>query len=264
MKDVRHIFFDLDGTLIGSSGDVLPSVWEALDALPSSIGRSVCTGRPRAGVARDVARRLAPDGLHIFENGALVGPADGDPLVVEELPTDDLARLIEASRQIDATLEFYTEDGIFVSRLDDDCRTHAAAIGIDVVLRPLDEVVAERSVARAHWIFRSGSRTALEALELPGCEVGFASSPVLPEMYFASVTRRAVSKGSAARLVSEALGFALDCAIGVGDAPGDLPLLEVVGHPFVVANAAHELLGRFEVLDHVDDRGVVPLLEKLR
>lgn len=265
LNGVRHIFFDLDGTLIGSSGDVKEAVWQAIDALrDSGLGFSVCTGRPRAGVARRVARRLEPDGLHIFENGGMVAPADGEPANVSALSEDDLMRLIDAANRIDATVEFYTPQGIFVSRLDADCAEHADKIDIEVAQIDLTEIVGEIPVVRAHWIFREPARDDVLAVELYDSEMGVASSPVLPDLLFGSVTRKGTSKGSAAKFVAGQFGFDLADAIGIGDSPGDLALLENVGHAYVVENAPQALRERFPVLGAVDEDGVLALLRALR
>lgn len=260
---IDQIFFDLDGTLIGSAGDVKPGVWAAIDPLRGRIGMSVCTGRPRAGVAQRVAERLDPDGLHIFENGGMVAPAVGEPVHVSSLDPEDLTVIAAAARTIDATVEFYTATDIFVSRLDEDCCAHARAIEIDVRCMDLDWVIANYAVIRAHWIMREPAVSEVLALPLKNAEVGVASSPVLPGMIFASTTRRGTSKGSAALQLATHRGVSLaDCA-GIGDAMGDLPLLEVIGHPYVVANAPPELQARFNMLGDVDADGVEPFLRSL-
>lgn len=257
------VFLDLDGTLVGSSGDVLAAVWEAVEALSGRVGLSVCTGRPRAGVAQRIADRLDSEGLHIFENGGLVAPARGEPVRVSELPGVDLHEMILASTRIDAVLELYTPSGIFVSRLDEDCRAHARALDIEVEEADLAEVASRHRVVRAHWIMREPALNAVLDVPLRESAIAVASSPVMPGLIFGSVTRQDTSKGTAAALVARTVGFDLVDAVAVGDAVGDLPLLEAVGHPFVVANAAPELLERFAVLDDVDRDGVVSLLRRL-
>lgn len=260
---IQQIYFDLDGTLIGTSGDVKPSVWTLIDELRGRVGFAVCTGRTRAGVAQQIAQRLSPDGRHIFENGAMISRANGGEATAETLPVDDLRLLVGAAAKIDATVEFYTARGVFVSRLDDDCRAHADALRIAPVEADLAEVAHEGGVYRAHWIMRDHALPAVRALRFEAADIGFASSPVMPELTFASVTRAGVSKGSAARQHAAALGVDLADAAAIGDADSDVPLLEVVGHPFVTANAPAELRARFEVLGHVDDDGVEPLLQRL-
>ena len=260
---IEHIFFDLDGTLIGSSGDVKQSVWDAIEPLRGRIGMSVCTGRPRAGVAQRVAERLDPDGLHIFENGAMIAPANGSPAAVSSLDRDELLVIADAARHLDAVVEFYTADGVFVSDLSQDCLDHGVAIGIEPQPAELSTIVERLEVFRAHWIMREHVVDDVVSIPLRHSELGLASSPVMPGLVFGSVTKRGTSKGSAATEVARRVGSNLEWSAGLGDAIGDLPLLEVVGHPFVVANAEATLKQRFEVLGHVDEDGVESLLRRL-
>lgn len=259
----EHIFFDLDGTLIGSSGDVNTSVWDAIEPLRGRIGMSVCTGRPRAGIAQRVAERLDSAGLHIFENGGMIAAATGGPAHVSCLDEVDLNTIAAAAKWIDATVEFYTSAGVFVSRLDEDCREHSRAIELEVTEADLTEIIAEHDVIRAHWIMREHAVNNVLGVPLTNAEIGVASSPVLPGMIFGSVTKRGTSKGVAAGEVAHRVGTSLQDCVGIGDALGDIPLLDVVGHPYVVANAPPELLERFDVLGDVDEDGVEHLLHRI-
>ena len=48
--------------------------------------------------------------------------------------------------------------------------------------------------------------------------------------------------------------------MAVGDSAGDLPMLDLVGFPIVVANAESALLARFPSVGSVEDGGVVEAL----
>jgi len=64
------------------------------------------------------------------------------------------------------------------------------------------------------------------------------------------------------RHVAEVLRIRLEDAMAVGDSLGDVPMLEEVGHPVVMANSAPELLERFSnVAGDVESCGVVAALE---
>lgn len=255
------LFLDLDGTIIGSNG-VAESTFEAIDAARAQgLKMAVCTGRPGAGVALEIARRIS-DGPHIFESGAVVKSSAGEVFMSETLDTDSLMTLIAHSKTTPAVLEFYTPNGVFVSRNNADCRRHAEVLDIEFQEASLEEVARTGEVVRAHWIMRPENKEQTLSLELPTCEIGVASSPVLPENVFASITRRGVSKGVAAAFVADRYGVSLESCWGVGDSDGDLPLLEVVGRGWVMAEANAGLRGRFEVLPGVDEGGVALAIEQ--
>src|SRR5688572_25586756 len=73
MPPIRLVGIDVDGTLVGASGQVLPIVWEAAArAREKGIHLALCSGRPAFGLALDYARQLDASGWHVFQNGASV------------------------------------------------------------------------------------------------------------------------------------------------------------------------------------------------
>ncbi|MBA2660747.1 MAG: HAD-IIB family hydrolase [Bradymonadaceae bacterium] len=257
------VFLDLDGTIIGTDGGVSDAVWQAIEvAHAAGIILAACTGRACQGVAQQIAQRLAPHTAHVFHNGALVANADGHILQSHTLERAELARLVEHARTIGATIEFYTADAIYVEQLDWRCEHHAEVLQIELTRRDLDDVAQSEDVLRAHWIVAPEQLEAALALHLAGCQIGTASSPALPESVFASVTRAGVSKGSAARFVADALGVALEHTMAIGDSHGDLPVLEIVGHPRVMGDAPGELTRRFATLASISQDGVIEALRE--
>lgn len=250
------VFLDLDGTIIGEDGGVSARLWAALDeARARGLVLAACTGRACQGVAQRIARRLGPDTPHIFHNGALVARASGEVLQSHALEPEHLLRLVAHARKLEETIEFYTADAIYVERNSWPCRHHAEVLDIEVTERDLEDVARNERVLRAHWIVAPERLDAALALDLPGCQVGTASSPALPESLFASITRDGVTKGSAARFVADHLGISPGDAMAIGDSMGDLPVLEVVGHPRVMGDCDEALRARFETLPGIAGDG---------
>jgi HAD superfamily hydrolase (TIGR01484 family) len=65
------------------------------------------------------------------------------------------------------------------------------------------------------------------------------------ESYLWEVNGTATTKGSALRTLCDELGIPLSQAVAIGDNWNDLSMLEVVGRPFLMANAPKELRSRF-------------------
>lgn len=256
------VFLDLDGTVIGSNG-VSERTWSACEALRPTHHLVVCTGRTGSGVALEIAKRLAPEGVHIFENGGFICRATGDVLFESALDPQDIETMISHAEGVDATLEFYTAAGVFSNRQHPDCDEHARVLEIEVLAADLREVARNHRVIRAHWIMRPEGVDAALDFELQNSERGVASSPVLPLNVFASVTAKGVSKGSAAKWVAENLNVPLEKTWAVGDAESDRPVLEVVAHPRVMGDSPASLLRDFERLGMVDDNGLAAFLETL-
>jgi hypothetical protein len=267
---MRHpmIFLDLDGTLVGPSGDVAPEVWVGLEAARARGQRlSVCTGRPSGGVASRVARRLDPDAPHVFYGGALVARA-GAALHVDPVPEPDARALLAIAAALDparVALEVYTPDRVLLAADSAHSRRHARGIGVevDVLSAPdLDAVLSSTPIVKLQWVTPDGPLADDLATRAPQtCFSAAAGSPAFPDLHFVTVTARGVDKGSAVRRAAAALGFAPSECAAVGDSYNDLPMLEVVGHPFVMGNAEPELRARYPNLPPVTAHGVLSALD---
>ena len=257
------VLLDIDGTLIGSSGGVKDCVWEAAEkARAGGVKLAVCTGRPCAGVAQRVAQRLGPNTPHIFQSGALLAYGSGETLQAFALKEALTKGLIEHARSRSLVLELYTPSTLFVERKTPLSEAHAKMIGVTAIVHDLSDVAENEPVVRAQWVIRPDQLDAAEAFAPAGLQFSQATSPVMPDTLFVSITRKGVSKGAAARELAATLKVSLENVMGVGDSTGDLPMLELVGHPVVMGNAPEKMRSRFErVVGEVDDCGVVAALD---
>ena len=257
------VLLDIDGTLIGSSGGVKDCVWEAAEkARAGGVKLAVCTGRPCAGVAQRVAQRLGPNTPHIFQSGALLAYGSGETLQAFALKEALTKGLIEHARSRSLVLELYTPNALFVERKTPLSEAHAKMIGVTAIVHDLNDVAENEPVVRAQWVLRTNQLDAAESFAPAGLQFSQATSPMMPDTLFVSITRKGVSKGAATRELADTLKVSLEDVMGVGDSTGDLPMLELVGYPVVMGNAPEKMRSRFErVVGEVDDCGVVAALE---
>ncbi len=259
------VILDLDGTLIGSSGQVETCVWEAAErAQQAGVRLAVCTGRPGFGVAARVARRLDPDTPHIFQNGAQITYLDGDTLQMSALREQATLALVRRARELGAVLELYTPDSLYVERRTDISETHAKMIGVNAIVRDLADVAGSEPVVRAQWVVTPDRLDDVMAAAVDNVHANVATSPAMPGTYFVSLTRGGVDKGSAVRLLAERLELDPAQLMGIGDSPGDLSMLETVGHPRVMGDADPTMIARFPdgVLPAVDACGAADGLDQ--
>jgi Cof subfamily protein (haloacid dehalogenase superfamily) len=257
------VLLDLDGTVIGSSGQVLSCVWNAVDRVREAGMRlAVCTGRPRVGVAKRVAERLGPSTPHIFQSGAMTAYADGEVVQLHALKEASTRALVAHARAHNLALELYTSNALYVERRTPLSEAHAAMIGATAIVRNLEDVAENEPVVRAQWVVPTEHEQQATDLELSGVQLSSAGSPALKGTLFISITAQGVSKGSAVRALVESQKLELKNVMAVGDSVGDLPMLEVVGHPVVTAEAPEVLRERFFSVGSADDCGVVEALER--
>lgn len=255
---------DLDGTLVGGDGRVAECVWKAAErAREAGVRLAVCTGRPGFGVATRVARRLDPDTPHIFQSGAHVTYLDGDTLQVNALKEGVIDALVRRARGLGVVLELYTPNALYVERRTDMSEAHAKMIGVTAIVRDLAEVAAAEPVVRAQWVVPPDRLDDVLAVDVEGIETSSATSPALPDAYFVSVTRTGVDKGSAARLLCQRLEVDPAHVMAIGDSPGDLAMLELVGHPRVMGSGDPEVVARFgDPLPGVEACGAAEALDE--
>jgi hypothetical protein len=264
---IKLLLIDVDGTLIGPAG-VPERVWEsAARVRAAGVHLGLCTGRSGAGRAMDYARRIDREGLHVFDGGAVVMRGDGVVAQAELLPRPLYAELVELARRHGLDLEAYTaEGGFFVASHTPPLVAHQRGLGRQAIAGDLDRVPGE--VVRTQFVVMPGPEWgACRAIIAAHGEVDLheASSPILPELIFATVTRRGVSKVSGARRVAAALGLSgLGQVAMAGDADNDLELIRACGLGVAMGNAPpHVQEAADRVVGRVEDGGLADLIDSL-
>lgn len=258
---VELVCIDVDGTLVGSSGTVVPAVWAAAErARLRGIRLAVCSGRPAFGLAREYAERLDGGGWHVFQNGAsVVHVATGESRSGSLSPAA-LEWLLAASRSTGRILELYTDSAYAVESTEDRARRHAGLLGVPFRPRPFASL--EGPVVRAQWVLPHAGAGAALAERHPDLELAHSTSPVMPDTSFVNVTPAGVDKASAVRVLAGAYGVPLERVMMVGDGLNDVGAMRAVGHPVAMDNAEPEVhaVARHRV-GHVDRGGLVEALE---
>ena len=255
------VCIDVDGTLVGSTGGVLPEIWAATRrAREAGIRLAICTGRPAFGKARAYAQQLDPHGWHIFQSGASILNAGTRTSRSEALPAPALGTLVERARATGRILEVYTDTEYAVESSHRRAREHADLLGVEY--RPRDLLSLAGTVVRAQWVVPNNESSIILAEPHEGMTLSPAGSPVMPDTTFISVTKRGVDKASAVRAVAAAYGVTPERTMMVGDGHNDAVAMHAVGFPVAMGNADPEALAasRYQV-GHVDQGGLAEALE---
>jgi Cof subfamily protein (haloacid dehalogenase superfamily) len=233
------ICIDVDGTLVGSGGQVDPAVWEAAAKARAKGQRlAITSGRPAFGLALDYARRLDPQGWHIFQSGAsVVQVGDGRSRSVR-LRAGQVAALVERARREAKPLEVYRDFDYRAERADPILVRHAALLGVPFVTGDL--LTTLHQAVRVQWVIPDGDRERFLDLG-PELSVSSAPSPVMPGVSFLSVTAKGVGKAAAITRLAADLGLGLEQVMMVGDGQNDLESVALVGHGVAMGNAEPEV-----------------------
>ncbi len=258
------VILDLDGTIIGKTGQVETCVWDAVDSAKAKGMRfSVCTGRPNLGVAKRVAERLGPNNPHIFQNGAHIALSSGDSLELSALKSSSTLELITFARAKGLVLELYTPGTLFVERRTPISEAHAKMIGVQAIVRDLEEVLANEPIIRAQWVIPTEALELALSAQPAGTQCAVATASAQVGTYFVSITKEGVNKGSAVQSLCKHLKLSSDHVMAVGDSVGDIPMLDAVAFPRVMANSPEDLLTAYLSSDYsVDQCGIVELINE--
>ncbi|GGK20001.1 hypothetical protein GCM10008955_11770 [Deinococcus malanensis] len=252
---------DVDGTLVGTSNVVRDDVWKALeDARARGVRIVLCSGRPALGHALEYARRLDPDGWHVFQNGASVVHAKSGESMSETFPPEALPVLLERARAKSRLLEVYSDTEMAVTQPGDLARRHAALLGVPYDPQSPEEL--RGTPVRIQWVVPREQEEQVVADPHEGLDLHPAGSPGMPDVMFISVTRAGISKGSAIRRIAAEYGVPLVRAMMVGDGENDVSAMRVVGHPVAMGNAdAPARQAARHTVGHVDEGGLREAVE---
>ncbi|HEU4740735.1 MAG TPA: HAD-IIB family hydrolase [Meiothermus sp.] len=260
------VLIDVDGTLYGPNG-VPDCAWAAAElARAAGIHLAVCTGRPGRGFALEYARRLDPQGLHIFESGAVVVGGDGGLERVCLLPDEAYQSLLELSRLHRLPFEVYTAEGGFYRESDHpDLLAHERMLGFPAEVRNLEHLPGQ--IIRVQYVVELGGGWEVlrqQVLEVAGVELHEATSPGMPGMGFNSVTAQGVSKLSAAAWMAQRYGLTLEQTAMVGDGENDLELIRAAGLGIAMGNspASVKAAARY-VVPSVEECGLAEALRRV-
>jgi Cof subfamily protein (haloacid dehalogenase superfamily) len=258
---VKLVCIDVDGTLVGSSGRVLPQVWEAAERARSlGIRLAVCSGRPAFGLARGFAERLDGDGWHVFQNGASVMNAASGESRSRSLSPRAVASLVAKAHATGRVLELYTDSEYAVESTLDRARRHAGLLGVPFQPRAFSSL--EGPIVRAQWLLATDEADAVLAEPHDELNLALSTSPVMPDTAFVNMTPPEVDKSTAVEVLARTYGVPLERVMMVGDGLNDVQVMRIVGYPVAMANAEAEVhaVARRSV-GHVDEGGLAEALD---
>ena len=234
------VCLDVDGTLVGPTGTVTEAVWRAAAQARTRGQRlALTTARGAMATTWDLARRLDPDGWHVFHAGAAVVHAATGGVRSHPLDADQIDAAAELAERNEWVIEYYSATDYTVDDNDPLAVDHASLVGVPFERRHRSTL--DGSVVRVQFVVPEADSGAVVAAAPAGMTASSATSPVMPGAAFVTMTVDAVDKGTGVAEIASELGIDLAEVMMVGDSHNDRSAMAVVGHPVAMGNAEPDI-----------------------
>lgn len=256
-RDIKALFFDVDGTLVSFNTHRIPrSTIEALEAAKEKrIKIFIATGRPLVYINNlgDIAHLI--DGYVTTNGGCIV--IGGEVIACHAIPMADVRTMMRFAdeRGFSCILVGETDALLYNATREVEEFFHRL-LDLDQVSSPitLDALLKQRITQMTPIIPAEVEAEIMP--QLPACE----SSRWYPT--FADVTARGADKGEGLKTVARHFGFPVESTMAFGDGGNDIRMLQVAGIGVAMGNANDPIKAAADyVTASVDDDGVKKALE---
>lgn len=263
---IRLVALDLDGTFYaGRTLGVPDSAWQAIKkGKREGLKFAVCTGRPQGGFGLEWGRRMEPDGPHVFNDGASICTAEGQPLYIAPLP--NLGELVRLARKNGLNFDLNTATGgryYEPELMPPGILEHVAMVGIEARSRRLEELdLAQEPPVRLWYVVPDlglWESVRPEIAALPDLDLAEYLSP---REVITGVIKKGISKATSLRWLADYYGMDLSQIAMIGDSDNDVTALRDAGLGIAMGNAIEPVLAVADhVVSHVREGGFAEAVE---
>jgi Cof subfamily protein (haloacid dehalogenase superfamily) len=263
----KLLVVDIDGTLVGKDGNILPQDREALaKARDLGIRVSLSTGRA-AQACLSLIDQLALDSYHIFFDGALVTSPAQNEVYVHLLSKAVVREAIKFAQLNDIDIDLYSTTRYFIARETWSSKVHRDFFSLQPILVDFNQLWQRERIIKLGLVTTSPREAAkAEKFHLrfkDSLHFSRVRTPAFPGVDFINVVAPGVSKGKALEALASHLGISLTEVIAIGDGANDIPLLSLAGLGIAMGNAPAEVKAAadYTTLD-IDRGGVAAAIQK--
>lgn len=256
MKQIKAVFFDIDGTLVSFKSHRIPeSARKALAALQDNgIKIFIATGRmlPMITVVDDI-----PFDGYITYNGAYCVDGKKELIYSNPIPQDDLDALVNYMQTDSFPVAFMQEKEMTVNLVNDAVKLMAQHVDVEVPRIEDPEITVQQDVYQVCLYVDEQKEKHILQHVFKHC----ASNRWSP--IFADVNVTINNKQTGIDRILEHYRIDLSETMAFGDGGNDIPMLQRVAMGIAMGNASDEVKAAADyVTDSVDDDGIANALKR--
>lgn len=264
----RACYFDLDGTLVDSSGSIHPLVQDSIQWLhDAGILVGIATGRPWFAT-KSIAELLKVSAPCLSFSGALINePNIWTPLYAKGLQDQQVQDIIHYCREKEWYLELYDSETYYSESHTQLSSIHAEYLQLSAEVIDFDTHVGDdREYLKAVIIFEAQpSESALQELSkrIPHIEMNIAQGAAHPNIYFLNLTHSSAGRLSGLNQICRALDCTPREIMAFGDSSSDVPFLSSVEWGIAMGNASDEVKSAARyTISSVEEQGIYRFLHE--
>lgn len=239
--DVRLAFFDIDGTLLDSQGQIKHELYAAIGLLKQrGIKTAIASGRPYFA-AKYLIDELGINNAGMFYTGAhLYDPLNKQTLSETILARDSALAVVKAASELGLYIEVYTADAFFVTDVLPVTAVHAKHLRVQPMRANLTSIIQSHPVSKLLLgvnLVEQGDLLSLLEQRYPLEIFARAYLSSYPEWQFASVISGKATKENAFHALLAHHQLDAHQVIAFGDAESDMDFLRMAGIGIAMGNA---------------------------
>lgn len=254
---IKHIFSDMDGTLLNSRGELSSTTIAAVKA--SDRPFTLVSARAPLEMAKAIGQLGLTAPQIAFNGGLIFHPQTGAAVVQHPLPqAASVALLTVIERDFPTvSVSVYDQTSWLTRHVDagilhEQVLTHQSPI---VVHQPLAQLAQTRQLMKIMLIV--GTATVMVDLQRALTALGLAVSIKQSGQEYLEITSIHAQKSSGIAVLLQQRQLSASEAAAFGDGHNDLPMLQAVGLPIVMGNAAAEIQAAGQYVTKTNDENGV-------
>jgi 5-amino-6-(5-phospho-D-ribitylamino)uracil phosphatase len=273
-KKVKAIFFDIDGTLLGSSHSPSMRLINAIDGIKEkNINVSFATGRPFFG-CKHLINTFGCDNSSLFFAGSLLYNIAQERVIASYTLSYELTKkLIRLAETHGIYSEIYTQDEYYCEAVNENTAIHASylevsAKGVGNLCDYVDYLETQK-----RGIYKLGLIATSEKLLILSQDELATSSELVYGQAIGALHENVAFGNFTSSLADRKIGFKTLCddmkvdpshTVAFGDSPSDIPFLSLAGIGVAMGGANEEVCSVADIVTkNADEDGVAEVLENI-